>query len=240
MKKYMLVSTCLSTLFMLQTELLRAEWRKPATDYVGAMFNLNLVFPSEGARSEDDVEDLYGVFFSLFPGSLDVTDRYYHGIVLSGMGVVGGGDGIQGGICYWGGKGRGISFGLLSTGFSEMEGVQIGAVTGVALATSRSFINLTDLKGIQVGGINLANTSWGQCGIWNYVNSEGCVQFGFINSANRTGRTISSKASNSTFQIGLFNYISEAEALAEGVSVQIGILNRTSSGWWLPISNFGL
>lgn len=48
MKKYMLVSTYLSTLFMLQTELLRAECRKPATDYVGAMFNLNLVFPSEG------------------------------------------------------------------------------------------------------------------------------------------------------------------------------------------------
>lgn len=254
MKHHTLALICFSAFFILQTGLLCAKSEEPATDYVGAMFNLNFVFPIEFASSsDDDVEDLYGAFFSLFPGSLD-TRRNYYGVVLSGMGVVERGGGVQGGICYWGQEGRGLSFGLLSTGFDEMKGIQIGGITGASLFASRSFLSLTDLKGIQIGGINVANKSWGQCGVWNYVRkNDSCVQIGVLNECGEEGGGIqvgvwnsfktkrhSFPRDDSTVQLGLINVLPKGTSHENKSTLQIGLLNRTRSGWWLPISNFGL
>lgn len=69
MKHHTLALICFSAFFILQTGLLCAKSEEPATDYVGAMFNLNFVFPIEFASSsDDDVEDLYGAFFHFSRG----------------------------------------------------------------------------------------------------------------------------------------------------------------------------
>lgn len=229
-----------------------ANAESPKTDFFGAMFNLNLVYPNVfmEENTDDDVEDLYGVFVSLFSGRLNI-DKHYHGVALSGLGAVDRGTGVQGGLCYWGREGTGVSFGLLSTGFIDMKGVQIGGVTGAALAVCRPFVYLTDLEGVQIGGINLASESWGQCGIWNYVEDEACVQIGIRNICDEEGggvqiglwNSFEEKAgwlSHHTVQLGLINTLSSGHPRGNTATVQVGLLNRTRSGWWLPFSNFGL
>ena len=56
-----------------------ANAESPKTDFFGAMFNLNLVYPNVfmEENTDDDVEDLYGVFVSLFSGRLNI-DKHYH------------------------------------------------------------------------------------------------------------------------------------------------------------------
>lgn len=78
--------------------------------------------------------------------------------------------------------------------------------------------NRSTVTGVQMGGFNLGYSSL-QIGLLNA--GDGSIQFGCLNFGWR----------NTFLQIGLFNR-------AGSGCLQIGLLNHTTSGLWLPLSNF--
>lgn len=151
---------------------------------------------------------------------------------LVGLGV--------GGLGYWAQRAKGVTVGLLSGAAVEMDGIQLGLVTGFSLvAYNRSFF--TYLRGGQLGVLNVAAASWTQVGVINKTFLYGGVQVGLWNTC-KMGVRYDSNYYKPSFQlqIGLFNDTETDYSRQTGGYLQIGILNRTSNGWWLPFSNFGL
>ncbi len=120
----------------------------------------------------------------------------------------------------------------------EMNGVQVGLLTG--------FLNVGGcrdvyVRGVQCGLLTFGDDVWAQLGLFN-LETSGYVQTGLANfNCGLRGiqfglyNHIESRATG--LQIGLINYFNEE---VPSSLLQLGLLNRTASGWWLPISNFGL
>lgn len=143
---------------------------------------------------------------------------------LVGLGV--------GTVGYWAQRAQGVTIGLFSSAAVEMDGIQVGFITGFSLSPyKRSF--LTRLRGAQLGFFNVADTSWIQLGAINRTINNGNVQVGLWNMCK-------APESEVLIQLGLFNDVKSYRLKPTGGYLQIGILNRTSNGWWLPFSNFGL
>ena len=126
----------------------------------------------------------------------------------------------------------------LWVGAHEMSGVMIGGITGFPL-TGRPTI--TGVHGIQIGLLNAAVAAWLQGGIVNTMAGFSySVQVGVLNAA-RIGGAGTSFLGGEGLQIGLLNILVKGSKKSRpwGQQWQFGLLNRTTSGWWLPLTNFG-
>lgn len=156
---------------------------------------------------------------------------------LIGLGV--------GGLGYWAQRAKGVTVGFLSGAAVEMDGIQLGLVTGVSLSPYKRVL-LTYLRGGQLGFLNVAGASWAQIGVINRTATYGGVQVGLWNMCEMSEQGYSTYDFSNHYepsfqlQIGLFNDAELYRPRRTGGYLQIGILNRTSNGWWLPFSNFGL
>lgn len=104
--------------------------------------------------------------------------------------------------------------GAVYAGASEVWGVQVGVVTGPGNG-ARNY-SPPEVHGAQVGGLNVAEEAWLQVGLFNTA-AAGLFQLGVVNAIHgRWGR-----------------------AHSWGGRWQLGLLNRTVGGWFLPFSNFG-
>ena len=121
-------------------------------------------------------------------------------------------------------------------------GILCGAITG-ASAFQRGPIGL--FYGVEIGLINLAGGAFGQVGVYNLAMYAGC-QVGLINALDNAGSQLGiyniassgNDLSEFTLQVGLVND-SRGYSSTWGVNWKFGLLNRSTSGWWLPLSNCG-
>lgn len=94
----------------------------------------------------------------------------------------------------------------------QLSGVQFAPLCNVTFSVAEKISS-----GGQVACINSARDFKGlQCGIINFMEDGNGIQMGLFNC-------------NFTYR----------ETPPEKRPLQVGLLNRTSVGWWLPISNFG-
>lgn len=178
--------------------------------------------------------------------------HYLQGV---GLGVLGLGayevDGVLVGGLVGGEDVDGVLVGGL-VGGREVHGIMIGLVTGlwgsrVTLSEGGGLelgaINLGAGYWVQVGGINSAIRSLLQVGIYNVT---GCNVLGDGYWGGQVG-LINVQVDEEHYQkinliqLGLLNVNLKfvSDEYKWGQLWQFGLLNRTASGWWLPLSNCG-
>lgn len=192
---------------------------------VGCMVDLSIPCWVENENGET-----FGLRLSLLPTDYYSTHYGLEANLLAGYGyrerLVGVGIGTVG---YWSLRAQGVTMALFNAGV-EMEGLQLGFLNGFSPYPYKRSL-LTDLRGAQLGCFNVAGRAWAQFGLINFKVQEGGLQVGLWN-------TTRWKVEGSV-QIGLINVVKTSEH-PKGGYLQLGLLNGTRSGWWLPISNFGL
>ena len=247
--------------------------RFPNSDYYGIAFDFG-IFPEETLKVKRSV---YGI--TLSPLVLDTADVRRIGVngSLWIMSIESTGLGVS--VIHWEDCVKGLQVGLLSAGALDVDGLQVGFVTGFGVRTYQQMPALPQVRGGQIGVFNLAEWSWfqlggynsvidvcgAQIGLLNYSEAEysrrlnpfPSIQFGFFNIVSsrkhffrktkmiQFGLVNSIKTSNVQpngvlLQFGLINSVKASVVEPVGTLLQFGLINRTQSGWWLPISNFGL
>ena len=198
---------------------------------------------------------------------LDYTHQ--HGLNIALLSLIQENIGIGIALMHWVEKSVGLQVGVIATGATKGTGVQIGLITGWVLHSYHCTSEWTEyMNGLQLGVFNLAQKSRAQLGIYNHVADTGGVQLGFWNRC--TLEDFSEPTGEVQIQLGIFNTISLEEFSEPTGEVQIqlgilntislpehrrlrmensprkckfwsfGFLNETSSGWFIPFSNFGL
>ena len=99
----------------------------------------------------------------------------------------------------------------------NISGVQLSGLQVAPLCNATFSVAEKSSLGGQIACINSARDFKGlQCGIVNFMED------------------------GNGLQMGLFNYnFTHRKTPSEKRPLQVGLLNRTSAGWWLPISNLG-
>lgn len=161
---------------------------------------------------------------------------------------------------------QGVGLGVVGLGAREVDGVLVGGLVGgrevhgimIGLVTGLwgSRVTLSEGGGLELGAINLGAGYWVQVGGINSAirsllqvgiyNVTGCNvvgdgywggQVGLINV--QVDEEDNQKIN--LIQLGLLNVNLKfvSDEYKWGQLWQFGLLNRTASGWWLPLSNCG-
>lgn len=181
--------------------------------------------------------------------TLDGFDyTYQHGLNMALVSLIQENIGVGCALAHWVEHDSiGVQLGLISAGARRGSGVQVGLVTGWVLSSFHCNYSWTEyMNGLQLGVFNLAQKSRAQLGIYNHVTDTGGVQLGFWNRC--TLEEFPAPTGEVQIQFGIFNTISLPEHRRLRVANSskkckfwsIGFLNETSSGWFIPFSNFGL
>lgn len=242
-----LLSYGLITLSIVQGTLVFAQ--ESPRDYYGVTLNF-------GVCPEDfkNKHSVYGI--SLSPLMIDSGQVRRIGVNGALWTISSESVGLGCSFIHWEDKVKGLQIGVISAGAVEVHGVQMGFVTGWGLRNYHLQPWISKVHGGQIGVFNLSESAWFQLGGYNFTEDTCGAQLGFLNyykaeytssSSFQLGicNVVSSRKmlleKNRVFQLGLFNSVNgSTKSVTQGDFLQIGLLNRTRTGWWLPISNFGL
>lgn len=124
--------------------------RFPNSDYYGIAFDFG-IFPEETLKVKRSV---YGI--TLSPLVLDTADVRRIGVngSLWIMSIESTGLGVS--VIHWEDCVKGLQVGLLSAGALDVDGLQVGFVTGFGLRTYQLMPALPQVRGGQIGVFNLA------------------------------------------------------------------------------------
>ncbi len=242
MRPILLVVALLTTFQIVLGEV-SAE-RKFATAFLGVSAELGMPSPRYSRRQHKLHQ---GISLSVITGDgLDYT--YQHGLNMALVSLIQENIGVGCALAHWvEDDSIGVQLGLISAGARRGSGVQVGLVTGWVLSSFHCNSDWTEcMNGLQLGVFNLAQKSRAQLGIYNHVTDTGGVQLGFWNRC--TLEEFPAPTGEVQIQFGIFNTISLSEYRRLRVANSskkcklwsIGLLNETSSGWFIPFSNFGL
>lgn len=161
---------------------------------------------------------------------------------------------------------QGVGIGVLALGADDVDGVLVGGMVGgreargvmIGLVTGLwgSRVTLSEGGGLELGAINLGAGYWVQVGGINSAirsllqvgiyNVTGCNVLGDGYWGGQVG-LINVQVDEEHYQkinliqLGLLNVNLKfvSDEYKWGQLWQFGLLNRTASGWWLPLSNCG-
>ena len=109
-------------------------------------------------------------------------------------------------VIHWEDCVKGLQVGLLSAGALDVDGLQVGFVTGFGVRTYQLMPALPQVRGGQIGVFNLAEWSWFQLGGYNSVIDVCGAQIGLLNySEAEYSRRLNPFPS---IQFGFFNIVS--------------------------------